>query len=159
MLLEQVPLLCEIGERLKTAREEACLGIEQAAATVKASPRLLEDYESGQQNISVERLVELAKAYKVSSAWLIRGDAEVDYLMDPDLLRFFRREWGAFDQQEQALIKEMILDARGLLRRRSEDVNGVMRGVQGVLRKNSCGGGGNASHKSGCNCLFGTEKR
>ena len=118
MSLEQSHPLREIGENLKTAREEACLGIDQAAATVNASPRLLENYEAGDQNISVVRLLELADAYKVSPAWLIRGDAEVDYLMDPDLSRFFGREWGAFDQEEQGFIKEMILNARGLLRRR-----------------------------------------
>ena len=157
-MLEQVPLLREIGERLKTAREEAGLGIEQAAATVNDSPRLLEDYEAGEQNISVLRLVELAEAYKVSPAWLIRGAAEVDYLMDPDLLRFFRQQWGAFDQEEQVFIKEMILDAPGLLRRRSNGENGITRDLQELSRRNSCGGG-NASHQSGCNCLFGTEKR
>ena len=158
MLLEQVPLLRQIGERLKSAREEAGLGIEHAAATVNASPRLLEDYEAGVQNISVLRLVELAEAYKVSPARLIPGDAEVDYLMDPDLLRFFRQEWGAFDQEEQGFIKEMIRDAPGLLRRRRRD-NGVMGDLQEPSHRNSCGGGGSASHKSGCNCLFGAEKR
>lgn len=157
-MLEQVPLLREIGERLKTAREEAGLGIEQAAATVNDSPRLLEDYEAGEQNISVLRLVELAETYKVSPAWLIRGAAEVDYLMDPGLLRFFRQQWGAFDQEEQVFIKEMILDAPGPLRRRSKGENGITRDLQELSRRNSCGGG-NASHKSGCNCLFDTEKR
>ena len=118
MSLEQSDLLRGIGEQLKTAREEACLGIEQAAATLSASPRLLENYEAGQVNISVARLAELAEAYKVSPASLFRGDGEVDYSTDPDLSRFFRREWGAFDREEQGFIKEMIFNARGLLRRR-----------------------------------------
>ena len=80
-----VDLLHHIGLRLRAARENADMSIEQASSTVNISLRLLENYEAGQQNISVVRLVELAEAYKVSPAWLIRGDAEVDYMTDPDL--------------------------------------------------------------------------
>ncbi len=70
------PLLRGIGERLKTARENAGLSIDQVAETVNASRRLLESYEAGQEQISVVRLVELAKAYKVSPEWLIGGGTE-----------------------------------------------------------------------------------
>ena len=107
-----VDLLHHIGLRLSTARENADMSIEQAASAVLISPRLLENYEAGQQNISVVRLVELAKAYKVSPEWLIRGDAEVDQLRDPDLPMVSRSEWGALTQDEQQSSKRKLGEAR-----------------------------------------------
>ncbi len=71
--MNSVPLLRGIGERLKIARENADLSIDQVAETVNASRRLLDNYEAGGEYISVGRLVELANAYNVSPEWLIGG--------------------------------------------------------------------------------------
>ena len=76
-LTDFVPLLRGIGERLKIARENADLSIDQVAETVNASQRLLESFEAGDEYMSVARLAELAKAYNVSPAWLIGGGTAV----------------------------------------------------------------------------------
>ena len=85
--MDFVPLLRGIGERLKTARENADLSMDQVAETVNASRRLLENYESGGQNISVVRLVELAKAYTVSPGWFIGGGAECGWAPHNGVMR------------------------------------------------------------------------
>ena len=76
-LTDFVPLLLGIGKRLKIARENADLSIDQVAETVNASQRLLESFEAGDEYMSVARLAELAKAYNVSPGWLIEGDTAV----------------------------------------------------------------------------------
>ena len=92
--LEQSPVLRGIGERLKIAREKADLSIDQVAETLNASRRLLESYEAGGENISVVRLVELAKTYTVSPGWLIGGGAESEWGPHNGVMRLreFRRE-------------------------------------------------------------------
>jgi len=85
--MDFVPLLRGIGERLKIARENADLSINQVAETVNASQRLLESYEAGGENISVGRLVELANAYRVSPEWLMGGGTECAWCAHTGVIR------------------------------------------------------------------------
>lgn len=114
-----VDLLHHIGLRLRTARENADMSIEQAASAVLISARLLENYEAGEGNVPVLRLDQLARAYKVSSVWLSHGD-EGDHLTNSDLHLVSRNEWGALTEDEQRFVKDTLGDARQLLKRRRQ---------------------------------------
>lgn len=83
----------EIGNRLKTAREDAGLSRNRVAESVEVGTTTLQQWETGGREASIETLGKLAELYGVSPQYLIFGDkgnevsttSQVDYVVDrPD---------------------------------------------------------------------------
>ena len=65
-----------IGQRISKLRVAKGWTREEAAFQALMSPKHLYEVESGRKSISVEKLVNLAKAFDVSCDYLILGDSE-----------------------------------------------------------------------------------
>lgn len=66
----------EIGNRLKTAREDAGLSRNRVAESVEVGTTTLQQWETGGREASIETLGKLAELYGVSPQYLIFGDTE-----------------------------------------------------------------------------------
>ena len=66
----------EIGNRLKTAREDAGLSRNRVAESVEVGTTTLQQWETGGREASIETLGKLAELYGVSPQHLIFGDTE-----------------------------------------------------------------------------------
>ncbi|MGP5553490.1 helix-turn-helix domain-containing protein [Psychrobacter celer] len=66
----------EIGNRLKTAREECAYSRQKAANYVDVGTTTLQQWETGSREASIETIGKLAEVYCVSPQYLIFGDTE-----------------------------------------------------------------------------------
>lgn len=66
----------EIGNRLKTAREDAGLSRNRVAESVEVGTTTLQQWETGGREASIETLGKLAELYGISPEYLIFGDTE-----------------------------------------------------------------------------------
>lgn len=64
----------QIGERLRSAREQAGFSRDSACAKVGVSRTTLQQWENGATEASIEALDKLAKLYKTSPQFLIFGE-------------------------------------------------------------------------------------
>ena len=62
-----------LGENIRTHRKRAGLSQEKLAEKAELSPTYISDVERGEENISVDALVRIAKAFNTSLSDLIRG--------------------------------------------------------------------------------------
>ena len=61
----------ELGRRLRLARNESEMGLNQAASASGVSAVSIQKYETARRTPTVHRLVSLAKLYGVSMDWLV----------------------------------------------------------------------------------------
>ena len=60
-----------LGDKLKELRQQHNLSQKEVAVTIKTSPSIISNYESGERTPSLENLVALAKLYHCSTDYLL----------------------------------------------------------------------------------------
>ena len=117
--------------RLKEARVQTGLTLQQAAEAVGTDLNSIWRYEAGRHRPSGPALHALAKLYGKSVEWFFGEEEEPEAtpeepeeedidIMDPSLSLFFRGEWDEFTEAEKEFVREAIRDARAYLKKRNE---------------------------------------
>lgn len=102
----------EIGRRLRQAREQAGLTLEQVAEKMDRSRASVGHWETGRNHLNAAELAFLALLYRTSAGWLLTGDASAPAsAAERRLLTAFR----GMDPSDRRYIAETIEDR---LRRR-----------------------------------------
>ena len=96
---------------LRQARKDASLTQEQAAERANLHAVSISQLERGVRQPRPETLRSLAGVYGRPIEWFY-GASEETALLDADLRRFFREEWGEMTEDEQALVKTAVRMAR-----------------------------------------------
>lgn len=78
--------LIDIGKRIRDARTDAQLSLEEVAAAVGVAPSTIQRYEKGKiARIKLPVIESIASALHVDPAWLLlKTDDRYDYFVDPD---------------------------------------------------------------------------
>jgi len=71
-----------VAERLRLAREQAGLSQGQVAKIVHMHRPTISEIEAGRRRVAAEELVEFARIYEVSVAWLIGSEGTDDGVDD-----------------------------------------------------------------------------
>jgi transcriptional regulator with XRE-family HTH domain len=104
-----------IGARLRLAREQAGLSQGQVAAKLNLHRPTVSEIEAGRRRVAADELAMLAKLYKVSVSWLVRG---ADEKRDP------RREKAELAARTLVKLKEhdlnLVLNLLASLRQRKD---------------------------------------
>ena len=105
----------EIGYRVQTSRERAGLTQEQLAEKINRSTQFVSTLERGAAGASLETIINLCDALKVSSEWLLRGrDAA------PDAARIAMK-LTTLSEQQLAIVDRMTDNMIDLLRITTEE--------------------------------------
>jgi transcriptional regulator with XRE-family HTH domain len=100
-----------IGGRLRWAREQAGLSQGQVAQKLSVHRPTISQIESGERNVRIEEMQQLAELYGVDENWLVKGDEALEGQRDP----------------------RIELAARELSKLKREDLDSILRLIQ-VLR-------------------------
>ena len=123
--------LDNLGDRLREARLEKGLTLEQVAEQVGVRLNTIWCYEKGKFRPSEPVLKLCSQIYNKPVEWFFGEEEEPEAtsedpeeddieIMDPSLRLFFRGEWDEFTEAEKEFVKGMIRQSRDLLRKRRE---------------------------------------
>ena len=120
-----------LGDRLREARLEKGLTLEQVAEQVGVRLNTIWCYEKGKFRPSEPVLKLCSQIYNKPVEWFFGEEEEPEPtpedpeeedidINDPSLSLFFRGEWDEFTEAEKEFVREAIRDARAYLKKRNE---------------------------------------
>ena len=102
--------MSKVGERLRTAREQAGLSQGQVARMLSMHRPTISEIEAGRRRVAAEELATFARIYEVSVAWLSGIEADDDDL--DDRVRLAARELAKLKPQDLDKILRLLATMR-----------------------------------------------
>lgn len=99
-----------IGRRVRLARQERRMTLEQLAEAAETSIQFLSQVEKGEQSMTMVKFGKLAKALRVSSDYLLFGQERLD-----DRAGLAAEFLGNMNPIERDILAQMVIGFQGIL--------------------------------------------